>query len=79
MGRASNLKKQLPQLSSFILQVSPLPFPPLELQPCAPEDILAGEITVSCGSIVEERGVPLLIQLHRKADSRVQGVSKRSR
>ena len=50
---------------------------PLELHSCAPEDILASEVTVSCGGIVEERGVPLLVEFDRKADSRVERVSDR--
>ena len=59
--------------NSIPLPVDPLV--PLELHPCRPEDVLAGEVAVPGGGIVEEGGVPPLPNLHGEADTRVEIIS----
>ena len=62
----NGLEKAFHRISLLILQ--------LELHSYAPEDILALEIWIACGSIVEERGIPLLGELYRQTDSCVECV-----
>jgi hypothetical protein len=50
------------------------PLGSLELQARRPEDILGDQITIPCGRIVEEGGVPPLGELHREAHSRVEEI-----